>query len=562
MYTCVFILLMLLILGISGFLQLYITDRIISSNVSVICSSLSGYRENIREKFWSLVSMEQLRDLIDRFESSPSEELLSRINLCLDAFQAADSGLLYLMLQDEEENLFHSISYSSSGLQEYISSREAYRNILNRNTSRLSPVLPGNTVSLTAPFCYYLGTQTLDGRRFLITLCCDAETLVKDILTAGSGMDMIQIFRRDGECLFDSLSEKTEALPPRQLRNASRQSGSWLDSGGYHCYRADDSSSFYTVGTVRLSALLRNLFILMFILCAAYILPLAAVLAWLVPINDRMLQPVRELSDEVAGFSLGQPPIRIYHTDDEIEELSRSFQKMMQNINQQAKTLSQKERENAVTYYKLLTTQLDPHFIYNTMNIINILARQHAFEDIILVNTALTRVLRERLNTQNTTFDEIRNEIRTLRQYQLIMDYRYLHQVQVEYDVDPTIAANRIPKNILQPLIENAYYHGLTRDDGTISGTIGILIYPMDEEIVIEISDDGKGFAPEQLCRVLEQLHGTNPGKKEDTDAHIGIENIYRRIWYLYRENFSMDIRSRQGNGTTVVITLPLEPPR
>ena len=173
-----------------------------------------------------------------------------------------------------------------------------------------------------------------------------------------------------------------------------------------------------------------------------------------------MLRPISLLRDQVKKFSIGDEPVQFFETEDEIGELSHSFYDMAVNINQQSSELSRKEYEKAVTYYKLLTTQLDPHFIYNTMNIINILARQGAYEDIIKVNTALTRVLRERLNTQNTTFENVSNEIVTLKQYQLIMDYRYHNQVKVEYDIDESILDKKIPKNILQPLVENAYYHG------------------------------------------------------------------------------------------------------
>ena len=275
------------------------------------------------------------------------------------------------------------------------------------------------------------------------------------------------------------------------------------------------------------------------------------------PANDKMLRPISLLRDQVKKFSIGDEPVQFFETEDEIGELSHSFYDMAVNINQQSSELSRKEYEKAVTYYKLLTTQLDPHFIYNTMNIINILARQGAYEDIIKVNTALTRVLRERLNTQNTTFENVSNEIVTLKQYQLIMDYRYHNQVKVEYDIDESILDKKIPKNILQPLVENAYYHGLSADTGEIQGNIEILIYPLEDELIIEISDDGKGFSEKRLMEIRENLkHATMHKEKE---AHIGMENIYQRISYLYGDNFSMDIQSEEGHGSTIVLTFPLE---
>ena len=286
-------------------------------------------------------------------------------------------------------------------------------------------------------------------------------------------------------------------------------------------------------------------------------IPILCALLYIVPANDKMLRPISLLRDQVKKFSIGDEPVRFFETEDEIGELSHSFYDMAVNINQQSSELSRKEYEKAVTYYKLLTTQLDPHFIYNTMNIINILARQGAYEDIIKVNTALTRVLRERLNTQNTTFENVSNEIVTLKQYQLIMDYRYHNQVKVEYDVDESILDKKIPKNILQPLVENAYYHGLSADTGEIQGNIEILIYPLEDELIIEISDDGKGFSEKRLLEIRENLkHATMHKEKE---AHIGMENIYRRISYLYGDNFSMDIQSEEGHGSTIVLTFPLE---
>ena len=141
--------------------------------------------------------------------------------------------------------------------------------------------------------------------------------------------------------------------------------------------------------------------------------------------------------------------------------------------------------------------------------------------------------------------------------YQLIMDYRYHNQVKVEYDIDESILDKKIPKNILQPLVENAYYHGLSADTGEIQGNIEILIYPLEDELIIEISDDGKGFSEKRLMEIRENLkHATMHKEKE---AHIGMENIYRRISYLYGDNFSMDIQSEEGHGSTIVLTFPLE---
>ena len=326
---------------------------------------------------------------------------------------------------------------------------------------------------------------------------------------------------------------------------------------GVFCVKDSYTTLVYSVGTICYQHLLAEFGLLFLGLLMLYLIPIICAILYIVPANDKMLLPISYLRNQVNEFSIGDEPVQLFDSEDEIGELSRSFYDMAVNINQQSKELSQKEYEKAVTYYKLLTTQLDPHFIYNTMNIINILARQGAYEDIIKVNTALTRVLRERLNTQNTTFEEVGREIEALQQYQLIMDYRYHNQVTVEYDVDESILEKKIPKNILQPLMENSYYHGLSTDSGEIQGNIEILIYPLENELIIEISDNGKGFSEKRLEEIRDNLkHATLHKEKE---AHIGMENIYRRISYLYGNHFSMEIQSEEGHGSTVILTFPLE---
>jgi sensor histidine kinase YesM len=556
-YSVIFGLMAILILSASAGILLYSTNRTISADVSLISDSFNTYWKNIQEKSYLLTSMDELHTLLKLYAEEPSEENYQRINLSLNSFRASDSKLIFVMMEDSSETVFHSINYANSGISDFIRSQEGYKEVLSKKTSLLSPVLTEGFSGVSSPYCYYLTTHTINGEDYLVTLCYDAQTLVQNIQTESQNLDTLQLYNTSGLCLYQTPESDTAREFPDFIRDSAATSGRHLNLNGYQYYEMDYYYSTYAIGTVSLSHLFQNLLLVVALLFVIYFVPLLSVSIYLIPVNERLLQPIGELTRNVQDFSLGQQPIQIYATGDEIEDLSRSFQKMSININQQSEALTQKEHEKAVTYYKLLTTQLDPHFIYNTMNIINILARQQAYEDIIRVNTALTRVLRERLNTQNTTLEEVQYEIQTLKQYQVIMDYRYHNQVQVDYDIESSVLTRKIPKNILQPLIENSYYHGLTRDDGTITGNIGIVIYAMDEELVIEISDDGQGMSPERLqdVRSLFQSSASSP----DEDAHIGIANIYNRIQYLYGNNFTMDIQSEPGHGTTIVLTLPLD---
>ncbi len=261
-----------------------------------------------------------------------------------------------------------------------------------------------------------------------------------------------------------------------------------------------------------------------------------------------------EPSGSMLCFRAGQKSAPKIRTNDEIEDLRDSFQSMILEINRQILDIQKQEHENSVVSYKLLATQIDPHFIYNTMNIINIMARQENTKAIIDINTALVRILQERLNSKLSICDTVRREYQTMRQYQIIMDYRYRHQIQIHYDIDKSLMDIPIPKNILQPLVENSFYHGFGNIEPDTQGQIDVLIYSIEQELIIEVSDNGLGMKPERLHEILHQSYSIYRDKK----PHIGINNIRQRLSFLYKEQYQMEIHSTPSLGTTIIITIPL----
>lgn len=561
-YTIIFIILSLSIFAGAGIFFLYNTEKNISSKITMITNVWDSFETAKKEQIYRLLSVDDLTRYLQDYYRNPSVKNKERVNLCLANFQTSDSESKYLFMEDEEGNLFHSLNSSTSEIPDILKNSEEYKRTRESGNSFISPVKKGGEEGLPSFYSCYIDSQEVYGHVLTVCFCYDVRNLVRSITNAKNGLDLVQLYNAYGEELYSSRQEEGEQEEAKTVfedysGNKRKLLGYSFSKDGIFCMQGSYNTLTYTVGTISYKHLLGEFGLLLLGVLVLYLIPILCALLYIVPANDKMLQPIRLLQDQVKEFYIGAKPAEVFDSEDEIGELSHSFYEMAVNINRQSQELSQKEYEKAVTYYKLLTTQLDPHFIYNTMNIINILARQGAYEDIIKVNTALTRVLRERLNTQNTTFEEVGHEIEALKQYQLIMDYRYHNQVTVDYDIDESILEKRIPKNILQPLMENSYYHGLSTDTGEIQGNIEILIYPLEEELIIEISDDGKGFSTKRLEEIRENLkHATMHQEKE---AHIGMENIYRRISYLYKDRFSMDIQSEEGHGSTIVLSLPLE---
>lgn len=259
------------------------------------------------------------------------------------------------------------------------------------------------------------------------------------------------------------------------------------------------------------------------------------------------------LSKCISTYSAGQTLILDIHTGDEIEQLCTTVNQMIEKINNQIEDIRRKEHENYITQYSLLATQIDPHFVYNALNIISIMARQSGQNDIIEVNTALSKILRERFSTKTSIFETIENCLDTIQQYHTIMKYRYKNSVQINISAETHTLPEKIPKNLLIPIIENAYYHGLTNEDGDIIGSIDISIYTIDNEIVIEISDDEIGIPQEKLSYLLEHNFQTIQNDR----THIGLSNVYERLSYIYHDQFSIHVDSTLGFGTTFSITIP-----
>lgn len=558
-YTILFGLLSFLILGCAGFLLYYQTSQTASSQINIVSDSINFYQKELVDKIYLLTSMKGLNDRLEYYKNAPDISNYEKVNLYLSEYQSGDAMMRYISLKAPNGQVFHSLNHYESGIQEFLEEQPHYQDLMSRTSSYISPVLTEG-FSDSSPYCYYLSNQTICGQSFLITICYDAQALVKNITNASQGLSSFSLYNVQQELLFCS-EQNADITFSAFLNTAGNTVQHVFRTDGLHFYLSSYESSIYIEGSIFWTVLMKNFFLLAFCLLLLYFIPLAAALLYLIPVNERLLHPITLLASQVHDFSLGDSAVEIYQTNDEIEDLSIAFHRMTANINQQANELATQERKEAVTHYKLLATQTDPHFIYNTMNIINILARQGNFKEIIQVNTALTRVLRERLNTQNVVFERIEKEIEALKQYQLIMNYRYQNRVSFTYDIDPSVLLYSIPKNILQPLAENSYYHGLIREDGTISGNIDLAIYEMDREIIIELSDNGIGISPERLEEVQRSLLSPPVTVSDDATAHIGIENIYRRVQYLYHGHFSMDIQSTPGHGTTVSLSLPLSPP-
>lgn len=291
--------------------------------------------------------------------------------------------------------------------------------------------------------------------------------------------------------------------------------------------------------------LLRNWIFYIILFCCLMSLALSVL------ISKGISKPVRDLSERMHEVGEGNFDVRIdCDSKDEIGMLSRHFNEMVSQVRQLIKKVYQEELLKQKAELKSLRMQINPHFLYNTLESINWMARIHGVPEIGKMVKALGDLMRASIGGED--FISIREEIRNIENYLTIQKFRYGDKIEAEMIIQPEISDIKIPKLILQPIVENAIVHGIENKTG--NGKITIEGFLTDQTVVLKVKDDGIGMDEETCSKILsEDYQDGNTGKH----AHIGLKNVDKRIKMYYGDNYGLNIRSRKGTGTCVSICLP-----
>lgn len=274
-------------------------------------------------------------------------------------------------------------------------------------------------------------------------------------------------------------------------------------------------------------------------------------------IVNKYVRPLMDVSRQMGAIANGDFNARVpIYSQDEIGQVSEAFNIMAAKLENTMNEMLEKKRIEQKMRYSLLIAQVDPHFIYNTMNTITYLAQRGQNEDVIIVNKAMIGILQDRLRIEvDDVYDTVEQEVHVVRQYLTIQHYRYQGIFKEKIQVDERARDELILKNLLQPLVENALSHGIleNKDENGefLGGCISLTVTSDAERIVAQISDNGRGMSPERLTQI--QI-GADPYERGKS---IGLRNVRDRIKYIYGENAELRITSREGIGTDVILNLP-----
>jgi len=267
-------------------------------------------------------------------------------------------------------------------------------------------------------------------------------------------------------------------------------------------------------------------------------------------LTDKITLPLRRLQGSMKEVEKGnfEVEIAIPDTQDEIGDLISSFRLMIQKIEQLIEKNNLEQEEKRKSEFNALQAQINPHFLYNTLDSIIWMAEDGNTKDVVLMTSALAKLLRKSISNKNELVT-ISEEIEYTESYLFIQKMRYKDKLKYQIDVDPTIEKIKIIKLIVQPLVENAIYHGIKCKEGM--GTIFVEVKYHDKGILIKVIDDGEGMTKEQLAHIYDE-------REIDTRKHgVGVLNVHSRVMLYYGQGYGLSFVSEIGVGTIASIFLP-----
>jgi two-component system sensor histidine kinase YesM len=243
--------------------------------------------------------------------------------------------------------------------------------------------------------------------------------------------------------------------------------------------------------------------------------------------------------------------VRIERTD-EIGDLADGFNTMIDRIGILMDRIAQEQQELAIAEVRNLQAQINPHFLYNTLDSIVWLSLAGRSDAVVETTRALTRLFRRSLSGGRDIIP-LRDEIEHVESYLTIQRIRYADRLTFTVVCPDALKSISVLKLTLQPLVENSLYHGIKplRRPGEVS----VEAWLDEDDLVCEVRDNGVGMDQSTLDRIDAELSASS--SRTDVSPHIGLRNVHRRIQLVAGERYGLAIASREGEGTSVRVTLP-----
>ncbi len=368
------------------------------------------------------------------------------------------------------------------------------------------------------------------------------------------------VLDEDDHVVYTPVNDVVYRINPKWLSDENRTLSVRVRGGRYYVrFKTSERTGWKTVSVISYDTLMADIDRMILIYAAMLVVTLVLVQFLSLRLSDNITRPIKGLRDLMRKTEEGNLSLRFESTSrDEINDLGLSFNHMLKRIEQLLERVRFEEDQKRKAELKIVQEQFKPHFLYNTLDTINWMAREHGARDIVGLVDALTNVFRISLS-HGKDYITIREEVSYISNYLYVQKTRYEDKLIFEVNADEECMTTMVPKLILQPLLENAIYHGIKLKRGT--GHITVDVHRRDDMICMSVTDDGKGM-DESTRDSLRKLLQTGQGSGEinpDDNQSFGLYYVRERLQLRYGDNYKVNVEGTIDIGTTISICIPYE---
>ena len=267
-------------------------------------------------------------------------------------------------------------------------------------------------------------------------------------------------------------------------------------------------------------------------------------------ISDKISNPIKSLDGSVREIESGNLDVEIVPSGSyEVEHLGKSIKNMLGRIKVLMSDLVEEHNAKRKSEFDTLQSQINPHFLYNTLDIIVWMIENENSDKAVSIVTALAKFFRISLS-KGKNIITVKDEVEHVRNYLMIQNMRFKNRFEYSIDVDEEVLSYSSLKLMLQPLVENAIYHGMEFMDG--DGEIDVKVFKEDDSLYFTITDNGLGMSEDMVETLLSK--DFVPSKK---GSGIGVKNVNERIKLYFGSEYGLKVESEPDEGTKITIHLP-----
>lgn len=312
--------------------------------------------------------------------------------------------------------------------------------------------------------------------------------------------------------------------------------------------RTNPSLPWMIVNEIPMKDIMKDLYYMTVMIVAIAVICIVLAAVFILVLSRVITNPIQNLTDMAARISSGELTCRCtVDRADEVGVLSKTFNAMVERIQKLLVQVKEEQKQKRETELALLQVQIKPHFLYNTLDLIYVCCEMEDGKVGGKIAKALADYYRTCLSGGNEVVS-VGEELRNIENYLFIQKERYCDIITYSIEAPQECRTFKIPKMTLQPLIENAIYHGIKEKDG--QGCVTVWVRDQGDALLLGVEDDGIGMTAESFQKILSR-------KDERGKQHFGLKNVHERIQLYFGEEYGLEIENGRNEGTCIFIRIP-----